>query len=168
MNGQAVGGADEGEDPQYLFVRRGEHQVAPGALGALAAARQRCQASAVDELKARQVHDDPRLAACDGLEGSRYVCGVYNVKLPVQRDDDMAAAFSGARVHAEHQSAFLHRSRAGVPAQRLISPVLSASLECRPRYSPRVPSVLLFNRDPRRPLSRSTAPARHTGRLPRR
>jgi hypothetical protein len=107
MNGEAAGRAGKGEDPQYPLVRRGEHQIAPGAPGAPAAAGQRSQASAVDELKVREVDDDPRLARCESLEGSRDACGVYNVKLPVQRDDDMAAAFSGAQVHAEHKPAFL-------------------------------------------------------------
>lgn len=113
VNGKAVGRADNGENPQYPFVRRGEHQVAPGVPGVLAAACQRGQATAVNELKSRQVHDDPRLAPCDSHEGSRYVRGVDNVKLPVQRDDDTASAVAGTRVHAEHKPAFLHRSRAG-------------------------------------------------------
>ena len=53
-------------------------------------------------------------------ERSRDTRGVYQVKLPAQRDDDMAVEFAGTQIHAEHRCAFLLQQQGGVPTQRLV------------------------------------------------
>ena len=77
-------------------------------------------AAAVDELQARQVNDDPRLAGNGRRERGRHIRGIYQVKLPAQRDDNMAVAFAGTQIHAEHRGASLLQQQGGVPAQRPI------------------------------------------------
>ncbi len=54
----------------------------------------------------------------DDHERRRDIRGVYQVKLPAQRDNDVAVAFAGAQIHAEHRCAFLLQQQGGVPAQR--------------------------------------------------
>ena len=49
---------------------------------------------------------------------SRDIRGVYQVKLPAQRDNDMAVAFAGTQINAEHRCALLLQQQGGVPAQR--------------------------------------------------
>ena len=85
-----------------------------------AAPRQRRHAAAVDELQARQVNDDPRLAGNGRRERGRHIRGICQVKLPAQRDDNMAIAFAGTQIHAEHREGSLLQQQGGVPAQRPI------------------------------------------------
>ena len=61
-----------------------------------------------DELQACQVNDDPRLAG-----NGRHIRGICQVKLPAQRDDNMAVAFAGTQIHAEHREPPCFSSKAG-------------------------------------------------------
>jgi hypothetical protein len=120
MNGEVIDQLGNGKNPQHRLPRRGEQQVAPGVPGVRVAARERCHAAGVDELQARQIHDDLPLAARDSHKRSRHTRGVYQVKLPAQCDDDMAVAFAGTQIYAEHGYAFLLQQQGGVLTQRLV------------------------------------------------
>ncbi len=121
MDGEAIDEAGEGKNPHHLLPRRSQQQITPGATGLPAPARQRCHTTGVDELQARKIHDDPRLASHDRGERSRDTRGVYDVKLPAQRDDNVTVAFAGTQIHAEHIPAFLLGQQGGVSTQRLVS-----------------------------------------------
>jgi len=113
MHGEVIDQAGSGESPQYRVPRRGEQQVTPGVPGVRAPAHERFHAARVDEIQGRKVHDDLRLAGRDGHERSRDTRGVYQVKLPAQRDDDMTVAFAGTQIHAEHSAPSCFSSKAG-------------------------------------------------------
>ena len=42
-----------------------------------------------------------------------HIRGIYQVKLPAQRDDNMAVAFAGTQIHAEHREPPCFSSKAG-------------------------------------------------------
>jgi hypothetical protein len=107
MHAEVINQAGNGKNPQHLLPWRGQQQVAPGLPGVPARIRQRCYATGVDELQARQVDDDRRPADRDSRERSRDGRGVYHVKLPAQCDDDRAVAFTGTQVRTVHGRASL-------------------------------------------------------------
>jgi len=50
---------------------------------------QRAQGTAVDELQGGQIDDDPRVASRGRREHGHDARGIYDIKFPVQRDDDL-------------------------------------------------------------------------------
>ena len=113
VHGEGVGQVGDGKNPPHLPLRRGQHQVPPGAPGLPAPMRQRCHPAGVDERQGRQIHDDLRGAGRDGRERGRDTRGVYLVKFPVQRDDDVTVVSAGAQISVEHRAASCLSSKAG-------------------------------------------------------
>ncbi len=113
MHGEVIDQAGNGKNPQHWLLWRGQQQVTASVPGVPAPARQRCHAARVDERQGRQVHDDLRLASRDVHERSLDIRGVYQVKLPAQRDDDMTVPFAGTQIHAEHWAPSYFSSKAG-------------------------------------------------------
>ena len=105
---------------QNVLLRRDEHQLPAGPPGLPAPIRQRRHPAGVDERQVRQVHDDLRRAGRGRCERRGDIRGVYQVKLPAQRDDNMTVAFAGAEIHPEHRGTFLLEQQGKVPAQRLV------------------------------------------------
>ena len=56
---------------------------------------------------------------------SRDIRGVYQVKLPAQRDNDMAVAFAGAQIHAEHKTRLPASAARRGPGPAAASPALA-------------------------------------------
>ena len=58
-------------------------------------------------------NDDPRVAGNGRRERGRHIRGIYQVKLPAQRDDNMAVAFAGTQIHAEQRELPASAARRG-------------------------------------------------------
>ena len=67
-----------------------------------------------------QINDDLRRPGRDRSERSRDTHGIHYVKYPAQRDDNVAVAFAGTQIHAEHGGAFLLQQQGGVLTQRRV------------------------------------------------
>src|SRR6185437_16314692 len=104
---EGVAQAGESKSQHHFPLWRGEYKVPAGLPGLPSAARQRSHAAGVDELQARQVHDDLRLAHRGRGERSGYRHSVDQVELAAQRDHGAAVTAAGTQVRAEHRYALL-------------------------------------------------------------
>ncbi len=136
MQGEHIDQPGERKDPQHLLLRRGEQQLTPGPPGQVPPAHQRCQAAGIDELQARQIHDDLRLAGRDRREPGRDTGGLCYVKLSAQRDDSLAVSFADNQIHTSHRTAFLLQQQGGVLTQRLINQLSLPTLRRLPAGVP--------------------------------
>jgi hypothetical protein len=119
MDGEDIDQAGQVEDAPYLPARRGEQQVTAVLPGLHPDPAQRGQGAAVDELERGQIDDDPRVARCGRGEHSHDIRGIGDVKLSVQRNDEVTDVFAGAQVGGDHGGAFLLWQQGKVRARRL-------------------------------------------------
>ena len=119
VDGEDTDQAGQGQNTLHRPARRGEQQVTASLPGLRPHPAQHAQGAAVDELQGGQIDDNPRVASRGRREHGHDARGIYDVKFPVQRDDDVTAVLAGAQASSGHDGAFLLRQHGRVRARRL-------------------------------------------------
>ena len=80
--------AGQGQKPQHMWLRRGQHHIAAAVPGQLPHPQQGTKRAAIDEIKRRYVDDQTLTPRHEGRDNRLGGVGVGNIQIPAQGHDN--------------------------------------------------------------------------------
>ena len=105
--------AGQGQKPQHMPLRRGQHHISAGTPGQPLHPQQGAKRSAIDEVKRRPVDDQAATGYHQGRDRRPSFRRADNVQVPAQGHDNMTVTGAGTQLYTRHGSALCYTSRAG-------------------------------------------------------
>ena len=113
MNQERVIPAGQGQQPQHVPLRRGQHHIAAGAPGEPLHPQQSAKRSAIDEVKRRHGDEQAPAQYHQGRNRLPSVRRAGNVQVPSHGHENMTVTCAGTQLCTRHGAALRQTSRAG-------------------------------------------------------
>ena len=111
--------AGQGQNPEHMLLRRGQHHIAAAAPGQRLHPQQGTKRAAIDEVERRHVDDQALTPRQQGRDGRLGIRRPGNIQIPAQGHDNATLAYAGLQLYTWHDAALCHTGRGEVWTQRL-------------------------------------------------